>query len=160
MCHVFVKGTSDTDNPIANLMPWWFRRGCGPDLLAEEPAQAYSIIQLRVAGHHHGVSVSWTKIRLCWTSPNLFLGTLKQENFKYGSPSNAAHASNPHSVFSCSFVFQSRPTFNSIVMWFSINVAWILKNEYINVITTVFIVIRIWRVCMFYLFTHKTYIEH
>lgn len=55
---MFVEGISGTDNPMANLMPWRFRRGSGPDLLAKEPAQAYSITQLRAAGHHHGVSVS------------------------------------------------------------------------------------------------------
>lgn len=57
VCHVFVKGISNVDNLMGNLMPWCFKRDSGSDLLAA-PVWAFSITQLRAAAYHHSVSVS------------------------------------------------------------------------------------------------------
>lgn len=96
MGHVFVKGISEVDNPVANLRPWCFRRGSCPDLLAEEPEHVFPVTRLRTAGHYHNEP----KSGLCLTRPHFLLGTLGQENLKQGSFPNALHAYNPRGAFS------------------------------------------------------------
>lgn len=141
---------------MASLMPWCFGRGSDPDSLAEDPVTSYSVSQLRAAGWHHSVGVLWMKIRT-----NLLLGTWDGSLEDRAALPTAAHAYHPHGAFS--FLFHSFfKLVEHLTQWFCDSQQMLpeLKNEHKHVITiVVFIMVRIWRVCLFCLLIHETFTE-